>query len=102
MERHPTMQIQEINLRSGTVLPDNQPPSPPTNCEEEREESIPRLNPPPFLERLTHRVRPTPEENELLGELKNLCVKIPLLQAIKIVPIYNKLIKEKCFKHPRN
>jgi len=36
-----------------------------------------------------------------LDELKNLCVKIPLLQAIKDVPIYNKLIKEKFFKHPR-
>jgi len=29
-----------------------------------------------------------------------LCVKIPLLQAIKDVPIYNKMIKEKCFRHP--
>jgi len=28
-------------------------------------------------------------------------VKIPLLQAIKDVPIYNRLIKEKCFRHPR-
>jgi len=27
-------------------------------------------------------------------------VKIPLLQAIKDVPIYNKLVKEKCFRHP--
>jgi len=36
-----------------------------------------------------------------LGELKNLCVKILLLQAIKDVPIYNKLIKEKYLKHPR-
>ena len=27
-------------------------------------------------------------------------MKIPLLQAIKDVPIYNKLIKEKCFRHP--
>jgi len=27
-------------------------------------------------------------------------VKIPLLQAIKDVSIYKKLIKEKCFRHP--
>jgi len=85
---------------SGTVLLDNQPPYPPRESEEERKESIPRVNPPPFPERLTHLVQPTPEENELLGELKKLCVKIPLLQAIKDVPIYNKLIKEKCFRHP--
>ena len=27
-----------------------------------------------------------------------MCVKIPLLHAIKYVPIYNRLIKENCFK----
>ena len=27
-------------------------------------------------------------------------MRIPLLQAIKDVPIYNKLVKEKCFRHP--
>lgn len=32
--------------------------------------------------------------------MKNLCVKIPLLQAIKDVPIYNNIIKEECFKGP--
>ena len=45
------------------------------------------------------KVQPTPEATELLGELKHLCVKIPLLQAIKDVSIYNRLIKEKCFRH---
>ena len=45
-------------------------------------------------------IQPTLEETELLGELKHLCVKIPLLQAIKDVPIYNRWIKEKCFRHP--
>ena len=94
------MEIQEINLRSGIFLLDNQPPPPPSEVEKEREESILKVNP-PFLERLTQPLEPTPEETELLGELKNLCVKISLFQAIKDVPIYNKLIKEKCFKHPR-
>ena len=93
--------IQEINLRSGRVLLDKKPLPPPRESEEEREEIMPKVNPPPFPERLTHLVQPTPEENELLGELKNLCVRITLLQVIKDVPIYNKLIKEKCFKHPR-
>ena len=60
---------------------------------------MPRVNRPPFPKRLTHLVQPTLEENELLGELKNICVKIPLLQAINDVPIYNNLIKDKCFKH---
>ena len=45
-------------------------------------------------------MQPNLEETELLGELKQLCVKMPFLQAIKDVPIYKKLIKEKCFRNP--
>jgi len=77
---------------------DNQPPPPHREVEEEREERNLTLNP-FFPERLAQPLQPTPEETELLGELKNLCVNIPLLQVIKDVPIYNNLIKEKCFKH---
>ena len=33
-------------------------------------------------------------EYDILNELKNVCVKIPLLQAIMDIPIYNKVIKE--------
>ena len=91
------MEIQEINLRSGKTLPDCQPP--PLEYEEEKQESEPKAIP-PFPEQLTVTTQPNPEETELLGELKQLCVKIPLLQAIKDVPIYKKLIKEKCFRHP--
>lgn len=94
------MEIQEINLRLGRVLPDSQPPSPPKELEEEKEESVPKANPPHFPEILIHPNQYTLEETELLGELKNLCAKIPLFQAIKDVPIYNKLIKEEFFKHP--
>eukprot|EP00253_Pinus_taeda_P020996 PITA_20996 len=67
--------------------------------EDEEDESEPKAIP-PFPKRLSETTQPTPEEVELLGELKQLCVKIPLLQAIKDVPIYNKMIKEKCFRHP--
>ena len=37
----------------------------------------------------------------ILNELKNIRVKIPLLQAIKDIPIYSKVINELCIKHPR-
>ena len=94
------VEIQEINLRSGRVLLDNQPLPPPREVEEEREEKMLKENPPPFPKRLTQPFQPTLEEIELLGELKHLCVKISLLQAIKDVPIYNRLIKEKFFRHP--
>eukprot|EP00253_Pinus_taeda_P030302 PITA_30302 len=82
------------------VLLDNQPPYPHEDIEKENEESDPKVNPPIFPERLIYPTQHTPKETKLLGELKNLFVRIPLLQAIKDVHIYNKLIKEKCFKHP--
>ena len=85
------MEIQEINLRYGKVLPDIQPP--PKEDEEEKQESEPKSIP-RFPKRLTGTTQPNPEELELLGELKHLCVKIPLLQAIKDLPIYKKLIKD--------
>eukprot|EP00253_Pinus_taeda_P021375 PITA_21375 len=85
------------NRQAQQVLPECQPP--PLEEEEEKQESEPQAIP-PFPERLTVTTQPNLEEDELLGELKQLCVKIPLLQAIKDVPIYNKLIKEKCFRHP--
>jgi len=46
-------------------------------------------------------VKPTTYTNcDLIGELKNLCIKILLLQAIRDVPIYAKRIKELCGKNP--
>ena len=53
---------------------------------------------PPFPERL---ITPHPIKYldfSLLGELKNICVKIPVLQAIQDIPIYAKTIKELCTK----
>ena len=73
-------------MRSGRVLPDNQPPPSPREVEEERKEINIKVNP-HFPERLAQPLQPTQEETELLGELKILCVKIPLLQEIKYVPI---------------
>jgi hypothetical protein len=35
-----------------------------------------------------------------LNELKNICVKISLLQSLKDIPIYNKVVKELCIKNP--
>jgi hypothetical protein len=37
---------------------------------------------------------------DILNELKNICVKITLLQAIKDIPIYSKVVKEFCIKNP--
>ena len=37
---------------------------------------------------------------DILNELKNSYVKIPLLHTIKDIPIYSKVIKELCIKIP--
>eukprot|EP00253_Pinus_taeda_P017006 PITA_17006 len=56
---------------------------------------------PPFPERL---VIPRPVQYpdfDILGELQNLYIKIPFLQAIQDIPIYGKTIKELCIKKSR-
>jgi hypothetical protein len=42
-----------------------------------------------------------PLGHDLEAELRNICVKIPLLQAIKDIPIYSKIIRDLCIKNPR-
>jgi hypothetical protein len=37
---------------------------------------------------------------DIVGELKNLYIKIPLLQALQDIPIYAKMIKELCGESP--
>ena len=54
---------------------------------------------PPFPERLIGKKNSISlPEFDILDELKNYYVKIPLLQAIKDIPIYEKTIKDLCIK----
>jgi len=55
---------------------------------------------PHFPERLLIEKPIVQSEFDIMTELKNVYVKIPLLQAIKDVPIYAKTIKELCIKKP--
>lgn len=56
---------------------------------------------PPFPERLViYRPIQCPEF-DILGELQNLYIRIPFLQAIQDIPIYAKTIKELCIKKSR-
>eukprot|EP00253_Pinus_taeda_P017765 PITA_17765 len=56
---------------------------------------------PPFPECLVI-PRPIQQPNfDILGELQNLYIKIPFLQAIQDISIYAKTIKELCIKRPR-
>ena len=51
-------------------------------------------NNPPYPERLLIEKPVVRPQFDLENELKNVCIKIPLLQAIRDVPIYSKLVRE--------
>ena len=57
-------------------------------------------NNPPYPERLLIEKPVVHPQFDLENELKNVCIKIPLLHAIKDVPIYSKLVRELCLKKP--
>ena len=115
-----TAGLNEINLRSGRVV--NSPTSPIItekfdggNTEPEQgtfrenlDQNIINQTPPqdfpnqghltspPYPGRFTFS-KPNPQaEFDFLGELQNLFIKIPLLQAMRDVPIYKKILKEYC------
>jgi hypothetical protein len=122
--------LQEICLRSGKVLNQNSsviiqeneeeelPTQPEINTNKKsplqtqnqscsslksniQEVQTPQSNQPPFPERLQIEKSITPLEFDFVAELKNICVKIPLLQALKDIPIYTKTIRDLCIKKPR-
>eukprot|EP00253_Pinus_taeda_P030292 PITA_30292 len=55
---------------------------------------------PPFPERLTLNKTFEPPTFNLLGELQNLYVKIPLLQALRDVPVYARTVRDICVRKP--
>ena len=55
---------------------------------------------PPYPERLLIEKPVVRPQFDWENELKNVCIKIPLLQAIRDVPIYSKLVRELCLKKP--
>jgi hypothetical protein len=54
----------------------------------------------PFPEHLALTKAPELPAFNLLGELQNLYVKIPLLQALRDVPIYARTMRDICIKKP--
>jgi len=110
-----SLDLNDIQLRSGKVIQKNSP-----IIEEQIEEETldPLINKenqqtstsidqtqqnqqtqtPPFPKRLNLHKQILQPEFDLLDELKNVCIKIPLLQAIKDIPIYAKIVREVCIK----
>jgi hypothetical protein len=54
---------------------------------------------PPYPERLLIKKTEEPLEHNLETKLRNICVNIPLLQAIKDIPIYDKIVRDLCIKN---
>ncbi len=112
---YPTLPLQNINLRSGRVLHKDSPITykQEANTKNENEMTNQRkpnddtkdkqMQPlhPPFPDRLVQMKPPLSiPQFDVLDELKNVYIKIPLLQAIKDIPIYTKAIKYMCLKKP--
>ena len=57
-------------------------------------------NDPPYPERLLIEKPIVHSQFDLENELRNVCIRIPLLQAIRDVPIYSKMVRELCLKKP--
>ena len=52
----------------------------------------------PLLERLQQQKTITPTEFDFAVEIKNIFVKIPLLQDVKYIPIYTKIVRDLCIR----
>jgi hypothetical protein len=101
----PTVIIQEEEEETPDELPNEEtledviiPKSQSSNPQQTIQTQIPRT--PPFPERLIIEKPIVRPEFDIMNELRNVCVKIPLLQAIRDVPIYVKTIRELCIKKP--
>jgi hypothetical protein len=116
-----TFPTYEIQLRSGKVVNQSNPTiiiqeendnhseeekTQTTPVEEETSPPIPitsqfvrvpqQVNLPPYPEILLVKKPDPPLHRDIEDELRNVCIKIPLLQAIKDIPIYAKIIRDIC------
>ena len=106
----PTMQCNDIHLRSGKIVEPIIDDITSSDSDKEEIEKHKKAQPPsnkgieitepPFPERLVLTRTPETPAFNLLGELQNLYVKIPLLQALRDVPIYARTIRDICVKKP--
>jgi hypothetical protein len=109
------MQCNDIHLRSGRIVEpiidditdsdkEEVRKEKPANNNAETVESTSNNNDqtadPPFPERLALTKTLEQPAFNLLGELQNLYVKIPLLQALRDVPIYARTVRDICIKKP--
>jgi hypothetical protein len=105
------MHCDKIKLRSGRIVEliiedapsselDKESGERPSAKIEEIDQPILESADPPFPERLKITKHVELPSFNLLGELQNMHVNIPLLQAIRDVPIYAKIVRDLCIKKP--
>lgn len=102
--------LNDIHLRSGTTLPAPQNPiitkfeDPPTeHIDDSNQKTYLVAKEPPFPHRLIEQSQPAENHPviDFFNQLKQMTIKIPLLDVIKEVHAYIKVIKEACIKQPR-
>ena len=99
-ERRPSVVIQEEGEEETTKQPTYDTRSEDVIILKYQEPKLPKnelsqsTKAPPYPDRLVIEKPTTQPEFDILNELKNICVKIPLFQAIKYIPIYSKVVKE--------
>eukprot|EP00253_Pinus_taeda_P005381 PITA_05381 len=93
---------QTILVRFGAITPPVNNTEPKQGEEADQHDDPKKLivTSPPFPETLTIPKPIAYPDFDIVGELKKLCIKIPLLQAIQDIPIYAKTIKELCVSKP--
>jgi len=96
----PDLLLHSINLIYKDQLPIEQPLQPEDVNKDQVHHQV-TTSSPPFPERLAI-PRPTQYlDFDILGELQNLYIRIPFLQAIQDIPIYAKTIKYLCIRKSR-
>ena len=99
----PTVIIQEENdnhseEENTQTTPTEEEASPPIPITSHYVQLPQQINLPPYPERLLVKKPNPPLHIDIEDELRNVFIKIPLLQAIKDIPIYAKIIRDICIK----
>lgn len=87
------VELDHVHLRSGKALKGPTITKVPVEPKEELEKE------PPFPNWFIHKQepkKPTHLEFNILNELCNVNIKIPLLQELKDILVYNKMVRELC------
>ena len=88
-----TKPAEEEQLHNSLSIPQYQP----QQISTQQEQNKPKDSP-PFPKRLEQSETTPQPDFDFLEKIQNLCVKIPLIQAIKDVPIDSKDVRDLCLK----